>query len=280
MSSVRCSFPMESITHAQRWISAYKIQNAFRAFACRAIPQVSSSTLDRSLRDARELRYQPANMHGIFEPKVSSQVYNLVWDCAETDPNRVKKVSWGGKSIKKENGKSSEIKTDFRDRQEKPVFIAVKLLGETIKGNILTPILSTTPISSLKDTLDILKESQEAIKMRGSYSFSDSHSTRADHRHIRSIGICQAKIKGYSKSLRYHNPIFKPYYPVTNPFPSPKPYKNPEDTLERKLKELEAKIEALKNQSTPQPSGAPRKRKLARTSPRTICGVPMIDQEL
>ena len=272
---------MESIIHAQRWISAYKIQNAFRDFAHRAIPRVSSSTLDKNLREARELQYQPANMHGIFETKISPKIYNLVWDCVEVDPNRVKKVSWGEKSIKKENGKSSEIKTDFRDRQEKPVYIAVKLLDETIKGKILTPILSTSPISTLKDILDILTESLEVIKMKGRYSFCDSRSTRADHRHIRYIGVCQAKIKGYTKILRYHNPIFTPCKQVTHPFPPPKPYENPEDNLERKFKELEAKIEALKNQTQQiTPPDAPLKPKLARTSPRTICGVLMVDQEL
>jgi hypothetical protein len=270
---------MESINHAQRWISAYKIQNAFREFAYRAIPRVSSSTLDKNLRDAGELRYQPANMHGIFVSKISPDLYNLVWDCVEVDPNRVKKVSWGGKSIKKENGRSSEIKTDFRDRQEKPVSIAVKLLEETIKGNILTPILSTTPISSLRDTFDILKKSQEVIKIKGSYAFCDPHSTRADHRHIRSISVCQAKIKGYAKSLRYHNPTT--CKPVAYPFPPPKPYENPEDTLERKFKELEARIEALKNQTQQiTPPDAPLKPKLARSCPRTIYGVPAINQEL
>jgi len=203
-------------------------------------------------------------MHGIFEEKVPPPAYNMIWDLVKVDPNRTKKVSFHEDSEKKESGDSFQIKTDFRDREEKPMYISVKILEATIKDDILTPILSTTPIPTLRTVYNILSKSLKIIEMRGGYSFCDPHSTRVCHRHSRAIRVSMAKIKGYSKSIRYYNPIYTPL-----------PHENPVDDLEMRFKLLEAKIEALKIEAlkihTPPHKSST---SLARSGPTMICGVP------
>lgn len=264
---VHCSLPKGSILYAHRWISAYKIQFAFREFSRRALPPISWSILDQSLRDAWELRYQPANISAPFE-KIPAKIYNIIWDKppGSEHPDPVggiegprKKVSWGENSEKKEIGGPRQIKTDFREREDKPMYIAVKILKATTENEILTPIFSTTPIPTLRTVHNILSKSLKIIEMRGRYSFCDPHSTRVYHRHSGAIRVSMAKIKGYSKSTRYYNPIYAPL-----------PHENPVDDLEMRFKLLEAKIEALKIHTPPHKSST----SLARSGPTMICGVP------
>jgi len=266
MATLRCSLPMESIIHAQRWISAYKIQNAFREFAYRAMPPISSSTLDKNLQVARDLKHQPPNMS---RAKISPQIHNIIWDSIEVDPDRPSKVSFQDESIVKDAGEVSSIETDFRVREEKPHYITVKILNKTIKNEILTPILSSTPIATLREVLDILSESFEVVRRGKTYRFLDPFSTKIDISQIRTIKVSEAKIRHFTKTTRYQNPIYQiPIIP-----PATIPY-DPEYILEQKFKELEAKIEELKRQSqkiTP----PPHKPRLARTGPTMICGVPV-----
>jgi len=222
-----------------------------------------------NLRDARENRYQPANMHGIFEEKVPPPAYNMIWDLVKVDPNRTKKVSFHEDSEKKESGDSFQIKTDLRDREEKPMYISVKILEATIKDDILTPILSTTSTSTLREVQDILSESFEVIKGGGEYRFLDPHSTKIGIRCKGAVNVSLAKIRAYTRTTFYQNPIFTPYFPPTRTYLA-SPYENPEDSLEREFRELEAKIKRLQTNFEAQ-----KKPRLARSGPTMICGVPV-----
>jgi hypothetical protein len=133
--------------------------------------------------------------------------------------------------------------TDFRDRQEKPVYIAVKVVEAIVKKKYMASIIDTVSPSVLSSVENIYTEAIASVINNGSFKFADSHGTGVKTNHLHFLLEARMKVRFFGWIVRDTEPIHCTVTPI-------------------KVDDLE------KLRITP----APTKLRLARTGPTTACG--------
>jgi len=216
--------------------SSRVIQKFYRGFIAR-------QNFVRTLAISR--KHQEANTGG---HGWSAGFYNILPFWADPVDGPVDpRVSFNTEVSTKHPTGTSLAGTDFRDRQEKPVYIAVKVVEAIAKKKYMGSIIDTVSQSVLTKIEAIYTEAIASVIDKGSFKFADSHGTGVKTNHLHFLLEARMKVRFFGWIVRDTEPIHCTVTPI-------------------KIDDLETRLEKLRI------TRAPTKLRLARTGPTTACG--------